>query len=188
MVARPHSGSTRCGEQNQAFGVHTPYAELDRQHNLLRARLAALQNAACLEADHDCEDLLQQVEAARSSLALHFNFEENVGTLSLLVGAYPTLLPEIEHLRSEHTGFLAAFDRVAVALRSGNAVPGVLGGLLSVLDHLVDHEFDERRLCRAALRMEPMLARAGRVEAQRRGRAGVAGGAWRLISRATSQR
>ncbi len=168
--------------------MHTPYAELDRQHNLLRARLAALQNAASLEAGHDCEDLLQQVEAARSSLALHFNFEENVGTLSFLVGAYPTLLPEIEHLRSEHTGFLAAFDRVAVALRSGSAVPDVLGGLLSVLDHLVEHEFDERRLCRAALRMEPMLARASWDEAGRRGRVGMASGARRLISRVTAQR
>jgi hypothetical protein len=188
MVSRPHSASTRWDEQAQAFGVHTPYAELDRQHNLLRARLAALQQAASLEAGHDCEDLLHQVEAARSSLALHFNFEENVGTLSFLVGAYPTLLPEIEHLRAEHIGFLAAFDRVAVALRSGSAAPDILGGLLSVLDHLVEHEFDERRLCRAALRMEPMLARASRVEAGRPGRMGVAGSAWRLISRARAQR
>jgi hypothetical protein len=154
MITRRASKAGPTADQVRAFNVHTPYAELDRQHEILRARLAALQQAASAEATVDEKELLQQVQAVRSSLALHFSFEENVGTLSFLSRAHPALQPEIERLRTEHAGFLTILDRVAVELWSGKNAPNVGGALLSVLDRLVEHELDERQLCRTALRAE----------------------------------
>ena len=155
MITRRVSKPGATADQVRAVDVHTPYAELDRQHELLRGRLAALQQAASAEAAVDSKELLQQVHAVRSSLALHFSFEENVGTLSLLRGAYPTLQPEIERLRTEHVGFLTILDRVAVDLWSGKNAPNVRGTLLSVLDRLVEHELVVRQLRHTALRTEP---------------------------------
>jgi hypothetical protein len=148
--------------QVHAFDAHTPYAELDRQHTLLRTRVAALQTAIAPEAALDGEELLRQVEAVRSSLAMHFSFEERVGTLSLLLSAGAALRAETERLRAEHAGFLATLDRIAFGLRSGSGGANVRGTLSAVLDQLVDHELDEHQLSCSALRSGPMRARLHR--------------------------
>jgi hypothetical protein len=161
MISRRESRPERTADRVRAFDAHVPFAELDRQHKLLRARLAALQKATSAGAMVGGKELLQQVQAVRSSLALHFSFEENLGTLSCLLRAYPALQPEIERLQAQHAGFLTTLDRVAVGLGTGSGAPNVRGTLRSVLDQLVDHEIDEHQLRRgAALHAEPMHARS----------------------------
>jgi hemerythrin HHE cation binding domain-containing protein len=155
-MSQPTGANAVAMPRTQASGprldARTPFAELESQHAYLRGCLADLR-AMVLGIDPRTDDEVRlKIESARGSLALHFTFEENVGSMHYLLAAWPGLEPELAHLRAEHVDFLATLDRAAAALRDGAAQTDVANPVLLVLDRLIDHELDERQLLRLTLR------------------------------------
>lgn len=152
---RPTTSSPLTLPRRQAslggWDARTTFAEMESQHAVLRSRLAELRAAITASEMRRSEETRTLVESAHGSLALHFGFEENVGSMAYLVAAWPGLGPELARLRAEHAEFLATLERAARALRDGGSLADVASTVLLVLDRLIDHELDEHQLLRRAL-------------------------------------
>jgi len=154
-MSQPTGSNAGVMPRTQASGARlnarTPFAELESQHAHLRGCLADLRAVVTGIESRPDDEVRLKIESARGSLALHFTFEENVGSMQYLLAAWPGLEPELAHLRAEHRDFLATLDRAAATLRNGAAQTDVASTVLRVLDRLVDHELDEHQLLRLAL-------------------------------------
>jgi hemerythrin len=132
------------------FDAHTPYEVFDREHRVLREGVMGLRSA--LLSDHPGSTrLVEHLDTVRAQLAVHFAFEEDDGFMHYLRIARPVLAPGIDRLQSEHKEILAVLTSVSAGLSNGLSCADVRATVTSVLEHLANHELDERELLRAAL-------------------------------------
>jgi hemerythrin len=133
------------------FDARTPYAVLDREHRALRQGLSQLRQALKPGEGVAPQDLRQQIDAVRRSLAAHFAFEENYGSLHYLMVTQPSLQSRLEQLHDEHRGILLEMDSVLARLGRGPAIADVEATISLLLDRLAEHVLEQQQLIRRAL-------------------------------------
>jgi len=133
------------------FDARTPYEVFEREHRILREGVAGLRSALRSEPPGSSARLVESVDTVRGQLALHFAFEEDSGFMHYLRFARPALVPGIERLQSAHREILAVLTRVSTELNNGLSGIDVRATIAAVLEHLANHELDERELLRSAL-------------------------------------
>ena len=135
----------------RTFDAHTPYEVFDREHRVLREGVAGLRRALLSDHPGTSVRVVEHLDTVRAQLAVHFAFEEDGGFMHYLRVARPALAPVIDRLQSEHREILAVLTRVSAGLNNGLSWADVRATLTSVLEHLANHELDERKLLRSAL-------------------------------------
>lgn len=134
------------------FDAHTPYEVFECEHRVLREEIVGLRSALLEDHPGSSARLVERLVTVRAQLAAHFAFEENGGFMHYLRFARPALAPKVDRLQSEHREFLAVLTRVSAELNNGFSGADVRATITSVLEHLANHELDERQLLRSALR------------------------------------
>ena len=133
------------------FDARTPYVVLDREHQALRQGLSQLRRALAPGESVPAHELHQQIVAVRRSLAAHFAFEENYGSLHYLLVTQPHQQPRLAQLHAEHRGILVEMDAVLVSVERGPSLADVGAALSLLLDRLADHVLGQQQLLRRAL-------------------------------------
>lgn len=136
---------------HRGFDARTPYAVLDREHQALRHGLAQLRTALRPDQSTSAPALRQQIVMVRRSLAAHFAFEEEFGSLHYLVATRPSLQPRLEQLHRDHRDILVEMDMLLAGLERGVSLTEVGATLSVLLDRLADHVLGQHLLVRRAL-------------------------------------
>lgn len=131
--------------------AQTPYAVFEREHQVLRDSVAGLRSALLSDHPGSTVRLVEHLATVRAQLAVHFAFEEDSGFMHYLRFARPALAPGIDRLQNEHREILAVLTRVSAELNNGVSGADVRATITSVLEHLANHELDERQLLGSAL-------------------------------------
>ncbi len=131
------------------FDVHTPYEVFEREHRVLGEGIAGLRSALLSDGPGSSARLVEHLVTVREQLAAHFAFEEDCGFMHYLRFARPA--PKFDRLQSDHREILAVLARVMAELNNGLSGADVRATITSVLEHLANHELDERQLLRSAL-------------------------------------